>query len=92
MFLAPTKSLDASVVFSLACATVGEWFQSQLRSRECTIHPSLGTMTGTRYNRYSVMVIIDGAHALGQIPLDVDELGADFWVVRTARLAYLSTH
>jgi len=31
-------------------------------------------------HQHGVMVLIDGAHALGQIPLNLNDLNADFWV------------
>ena len=31
-------------------------------------------------HNYSSMVLIDGAHALGQVPLNLNALNADFWV------------
>ena len=33
-------------------------------------------------HEYGVLVIVDGAHALGQVSLNLTDMGADFWVVR----------
>ena len=31
-------------------------------------------------HKHGTLVLIDGAHALGQIPVDVKALGVDFWL------------
>eukprot|EP00658_Telonema_sp_P-2_P013342 TRINITY_DN15055_c0_g1_i2.p1 TRINITY_DN15055_c0_g1~~TRINITY_DN15055_c0_g1_i2.p1 ORF type:complete len:456 (-),score=97.58 TRINITY_DN15055_c0_g1_i2:239-1561(-) len=38
--------------------------------------------------QHGVMVLIDGAHALGQIPIDVADIGADFYVANGHKWLY----
>ena len=37
---------------------------------------------------HGVLVLIDGAHALGQVPVDVRDIGADFWLGNMHKWGY----
>jgi isopenicillin-N epimerase len=52
-------------------------FLSQITSPSAVIFPVAEVCARAR--REGILTIIDGAHSAGQIPLDLDHLGADFW-------------
>jgi isopenicillin-N epimerase len=52
-------------------------FLSQITSPSAVIFPVAEVCDRAR--REGILTIIDGAHSAGQIPLDLDHLGADFW-------------
>lgn len=52
-------------------------FISQITSPSAVIFPVAEVCDRAR--REGILTIIDGAHSAGQIPLDLDKLGADFW-------------
>lgn len=52
-------------------------FLSQISSPSAVIFPIAEVCARAR--REGILTVIDGAHSAGQIPLGLDDLGADFW-------------
>jgi isopenicillin-N epimerase len=84
--LAPTDDEVIAAVTSAVTARTRLVVVDQITSPTARLFPVRDIVAALR--PAGVPVLVDGAHAPGQLPVDVTEIGADFWVGNLHKWAY----